>query len=264
MVCAEKATTKVKDLWENYKRSKNISLRNELVSYYTYLVRYIVNRFPPTYSPLYDHDDLFGYGMLGLLDAIDKYDLSKGVKFETYALTRIKGTILDYMRKLDWVPRSIRQKAKNISEICGKLEGELKRAATDMEISSALGISKEEYWETIQQIGQANIIYLEEEILNSISGEDNKRLLDFISDVDGQDPLTFIQVEETKQLLAESIRSLPEKERLVITMYYYEGLTLKEIGLVMNLSESRISQLHTKAIMRMRGKLSKYKMKASL
>lgn len=264
MALVGRVANQVNSLWEEYKKDYDLSLRNELISRYIYLVRYVVNRFPLTYSTAYDNDDLIGYGMLGLIDAIEKFDLGKGVKFETYALARIKGAILDSMRKLDWVPRSVRQKAKDISIACAKIESEQLRPATDSEIIAVLNISQEQFVEIIQQISQANLIYLEEEIFNSFDGEGSKKIIDLIEDGTAFDPSQLLETEETKKILIEGVNSLQDKEKTVLTLYYYEGLTLKEIGLVMGLSESRISQLHTKAIMRMRGKLSKAKSKGEL
>lgn len=237
-------------LWVQYKENHDINARNELILKYIYLVKYLANRLAINLSSLVENDELISYGIEGLIDAIEKFDYKRNIKFKTYAVTRIRGSIFDGIRKMDYVPASLRQKAKMLEKVYNLLESRLGRTATDNEVAQEMGISLEEYFKLLNDLAATTIISLDDFIGND-EFSNPKYWLDFLEDksLGAQD---FITINEKKKIIAETISRLPEKEKLVIYMYYYEELTLKEIGLVLNLSESRISQLHTKAIMRLR------------
>jgi RNA polymerase sigma factor for flagellar operon FliA len=205
-----------------------------------------------------EFDDLVGYGVFGLLDAVEKYDPNKHVKFKTYAVTRIRGAIFDELRSIDWVPRSVRQKTREVEETVQRLEASLGRAATDEEIANELGISVKDLEKTMLKISGTSILSL-----NDVwyTGEDNDKvsIADSIESPESLKPDTIVEKDEIKRVIVNAIYELPEKEKKVLVLYYYEDLTLKEIGQVLEVTESRVSQLHTKAIMRLRAKLTNIK-----
>jgi len=235
------------ELWLKYKSTKLIEVRNELAERYLGLVRIVCGRMAISLPAHLDRDDLLSSGFFGLIDAIERYDVTRGIKFETYAGVRIRGAILDYLRSRDWLPVTMRQKVKRYEQTLSRLETEKGRSATDEEVAEALGITKEELQELITQSNAATVIPLEEYIS-----------ADAIETID-TNPANSTAYFELKETLASAIERLPQKERTVISLYYYEELTLKEIAMIMKLSEARISQIHTKAIMRMRGYLAKSK-----
>lgn len=247
---------KLAALWDRYKRSDDLSAREQLVLEYADLVKYTAGRVAIGLPPSVDKDDLISYGILGLMDAIDKFDPDRGIKFETYALSRIRGAIIDGLRAADWVPRSVRSKAKKMEQAVAALESKLGRSATDKEIMEVMGLSPDEYSKLLDEIQFAAVTSLDE-VWNEGDEDDKIRLADMVENHDAPDPGLSLEVEAVKQTLAEAIEQLPERERMVIALYYYEGLTLKEIGQVMEVTESRISQIHTKAITRLRGRLSR-------
>lgn len=241
-------------LWKQYHHTGDASIREKLIIEYSYLVKYIAGRLSIYFGSNVEYDDLISYGIFGLIDAIDKFDINKGVKFETYATLRIRGAIIDSIRELDWVPRSLRQKNKELEKTYQELENELGRAATDSDVANKLGISLNEFYKLLNSASINSIISLEEYI------EQNYDLGVENTDSKSDDvPEKYAVMNELKEVLGQSINNLPEKERTVITLYYFEELTLKEISKIMNVSESRISQLHTKAILRMKGKLERYR-----
>ncbi|MBC9783440.1 RNA polymerase sigma factor WhiG [Heliobacterium chlorum] len=248
-------------LWERYKEHKDSSAREELILLYSPLVKFVAGRLAISLPPNVDRDDLLSYGVFGLMDALEKFDLSRGLKFETYAISRIRGSILDGLRAMDWVPASIRQKAKEIEKTYLALAQQLGREATDEEVAQALGVSETDFQKTLQDVRATTIMSLDEYWLAENDKSESVRLLDTLVDEQNEEPTAGLEFEETKQLLAGAIDKLPEKERTVIALYYYEGLTLKEIGTILGVSESRISQLHTKAILRLRGQLARQKKK---
>ncbi len=234
-------------LWVKYKETNSVELRNALAEHYLPLVRFVCGRLAVSLPPHLDRDDLLSSGFFGLLDAIDRFDLARNIKFETYAALRIRGAMIDYLRSKDWIPVSMRQRIRKYEQAVAKLENELGRAATDKELAAALNISLEELQTLINQCNSATIIPLEEYLKTDVS------------EAIDTNPANSTELFELKDTLAKAIERLPEKERTVVSLYYYEELTLKEIALILHLSEARISQLHTKAIFRMRGYLAQNK-----
>ena len=232
-------------VWKQYKATKSVELRNILAEHYLPLIKIVGGRLAISLPPHLDRDDLMSSGFFGLLDAIDRFDLSRNIKFETYAGVRIRGAMIDYLRSKDWIPVTLRQKIRKYEQAVYKLENELGRSATDAEVAEALGITLEELHTLIGQSNAATIIPLEEYLQT-----DTQEAVD-------ANPADSIEFLEMKDMLAKAIDRLPEKERTVISLYYYEELTLKEISLILHLSEARISQLHTKAIFRMRNYLAR-------
>ncbi|MFP4010145.1 MAG: RNA polymerase sigma factor WhiG [Spirochaetaceae bacterium] len=246
------------ELWRLYKDTGDPEIRDRIVRQYAPLVKYVAGKVAVGMPHNVEFDDLVGYGVFGLFDAIEKFDPQKHVKFKTYAVTRIRGAIFDELRSIDWVPRSIRQKAREIEDTVQKLESSLGRAATDEEVARELGITTKEYEKTIQKVSSTSILSL-----NDVwyTGEDNDKvsIADSIESPQSLNPDVIVEKDEIKRVITESIRELPEKEKKVLVLYYYEDLTLKEIGQVLEVTESRVSQLHTKAIMRLRTKLTNIK-----
>jgi RNA polymerase sigma factor for flagellar operon FliA len=202
-----------------------------------------------------EEGDLISYGLLGLISAIGRFDLTREIKFETYAIPRIRGAIIDELRSLDWVPRSVRARAREIERASAKLEHRLQRAPTDEEMSAELEISVDDFQESLMQISNSTIAALDELWSVSDASGDQVSLLDTLHDPDAPDPERIVDATELKDRVADAIARLPEREKLVIALYYYENLTLREIGEVLGVTESRISQLHTKAVLRLRGHL---------
>jgi RNA polymerase sigma factor for flagellar operon FliA len=247
------------NLWMQYKEHNQIEARDELILYYAHMVKYVANRLAMNLSSLVELDELISYGIEGLIDAIEKFDYKRNIKFETYAITRIRGSMIDGLRSMDWVPVSLRQKSKELEKTYAVLEARLERAATDKEVAEELGISLDDLAVLLKELAAATIISLDDFISGDDASDKKKRIIDMLQDDKAADALDFVEIAEMKSTLSKSISRLPQKEKTVIYLYYYEGLTLKEIGAVLGLSESRISQLHTKAILRLRGSLSKKK-----
>lgn len=241
------------ELWKKYSEMKDPAIKEQLIIEYADLVKFVAGRLSLYFGSNVEYDDLVGYGVFGLIDAIDKFDLSKKVKFETYASLRIRGAIIDSIREQDWAPRSLRKKGKELEKAYFEIENQLGRSATDQEVAEKLGISMDELNKTLQEVNMSQMISLEDYLeQNHETGFDPLSMAR-----DTNLPEQRMEVVELKEILSDAIDKLPEKERTVVSLYYYEELTLKEISLIMKVSESRISQLHTKAIMRMRGKLER-------
>ncbi|HEY2327328.1 MAG TPA: RNA polymerase sigma factor WhiG [Gaiellaceae bacterium] len=241
-------------LWREYRRTNDKAVRDRLILTYAPLVKYVAGRLGSGLPAHVDEGDLVSYGLLGLIGAIDRYDPDRDIKFETYAIMRIKGAIIDELRALDWVPRSVRSRAREIERAIRELEAKLGRAPEDEEIAGKLGITTDELEESLTDISRSSIAALDE--LWSVSGEgDQVSLLDTIEDASGVRPADSLDETELRETLADAIARLPEREKLVITLYYYEELTLREIGEVLGVTESRVSQLHTKAVLRLRSRL---------
>jgi RNA polymerase sigma factor for flagellar operon FliA len=229
------------------------TLKDKIVLEHTALIRYIVNRIAVRLPSHIDLDDLHNTGVIGLMDAIDKYDPEKNCKFKTYAEFRIKGAILDQLRSLDWVPRSIRQKSRRLEQAYSEVEQRLGRQATENEIAESLGIKLEEFHFLINQVRGISMVNLDE--LRANADSDQPMYGDIFEDVKAENPFASLKTRELRQAVAECIGSLPEKERLVVSLYYYEDLNMKEIGNVLGITESRVCQIHTKAVARLRSKL---------
>ncbi len=241
-------------MWKKYKRSKSQELREEIVKKYLYLVKYVAGRVAIGLPPNVEFNDLVSYGILGLFDAITKYDVSQGNKFETYSVSRIRGSIMDELRKLDWAPRLLRKKAREIDKKCKELEEKYGRIATDTELAKSLRISTDDLNSIYSELNSTTFLSLDEVWQND---EGNKPIsrLQTIEDSLVTNQFQYVHQNEVKELLAGSINELPEKEKLVIVLYYYENLTLREIGEILDVSESRVCQIHTKVITRLRSHL---------
>ncbi len=246
----------IKELWLEYKDSAEPSVREKLILHYAPLVKYVAGRVSANLPANIEYADLVSYGIFGLIDAIEKFDPGRGIKFETYAISRIKGSIIDELRVIDWVPRSVRYKARELEKAYVQLENELKRVPSDAEVAKRLEMSTQEYNHLMNQMSFMSVVALDE--LWTVGGEkgDKVSLTDTLVDEKAEEPSRAFEVEEVKGILAEAIGRLPEREKIVITLYYYEGLTLREIGEVLGVTESRVCQMHTKAILRLKGKLA--------
>jgi len=231
------------------------SLKEEIVLEHTPLIRYIVNRIAVRLPSHIDLDDLHNTGVIGLMDAIEKYDPDKNCKFKTYAEFRIKGAILDQLRSLDWVPRSVRQKSRKLERAYGEVEQRLGRQATEEEVADSLGLQMEKFHELMNQVRGISLVNLEEIRGAGQDGDRTGSFADIIEDVTAENPFASFKLSEMKQLIADTNSGLPEKERLVISLYYYEDLNMKEIGNILGITESRVCQIHTKSVLRLRAKL---------
>lgn len=240
-------------LWEEYQKNPLPELREKIIIEYAALVRVVAGRLSMYLGYNVEYEDLVSYGIFGLIDAIDKFDLGKDVKFETYASLRIRGSILDQIRKMDWIPRTVRQKQKKIEEAIQQVETRTGRNATDEEIAIELGIAEGELNEWQSQLKVTNIVSL-----NEFVEQGGEPVMDSSNNSHFVQPEDSIQEEELKKVLEETMKLLTEKERKVILLYYYEDLTLKEISNILEVSESRVSQLHTKALLKMRKKMGSY------
>jgi RNA polymerase sigma factor for flagellar operon FliA len=245
----------LKELWRKYKDTGDQRAREQLVLAFSPLVKYVAGRMSSGLPAHVEEADLISYGLLGLISAIERFDPDREIKFETFAMTRIKGSIIDELRSLDWVPRSVRAKAREIERANSKLEHRLHRAPTDQEVADELDMTMDDFQDALTRISNSSVIALDELWTLSDSSGDQVSLLDTIQDPDAVDPAQAMDVTETKDRLADSIARLPEREKLVIALYYYENLTLREIGEVLGVTESRVSQLHTKAVLRLKSSL---------
>ena len=242
-------------LWLEFRRTRDQAIRDRLILTYAPLVKFVAGRLGSGLPTHVDENDLVSYGLLGLIGAIERYDPERDVKFETYAMARIKGSIIDELRAMDWVPRSVRAQARDIERAMTALEAQLHRAPSDAELSAKLGITEDDLNDSLTAISRSSIAALDE-MWTVSPGGDQIALIDTIEDTSGPEPQSALAQTELKDALAEAIARLPEREKLVITLYYYEELTLREIGDVLGVTESRISQLHTKAILRLKAHLS--------
>lgn len=246
------------DLWQEYQSTRDTRIRDHLVEQYAPLVKYVAGKVAANLPSSVEYDDLVGYGVFGLFDAIEKFDPEKHVKFKTYAVTRIRGAMYDHLREMDWVPRSIRQKAKDVEQAVMILESKLGRPASDVEIARSLNMTEAEFSHLMSKISSTAILSLND-IWNA--GTDNEKMCigESIESPRGLNPDSSIEKEEIRRVIVQVINELPEKEKKVLVLYYYENLTLREIGQILDVTESRISQLHTKAIIRLRAKLTNYR-----
>ena len=252
---ASKAERTEEELWQQYRKNRDPAIREAFIKQYAPLVKYVAGKVSVGMPNNVEFDDLVGYGVFGLIDAIDKFDPDKNVKFKTYAVTRIRGAIFDELRLIDFVPRSVRQKTREIETTISSLEAHLGRTATDQEIANAMHMDEAEYMKTIQKISGTSIISL-----NDLwySGDDNDKvsIADSIESPSSLNPDVVVVNEEIRRVIVEAISELPDKEKKILVLYYYEDLTLKDIGRVLQVTESRVSQLHTKAVLHLRSKLT--------
>lgn len=247
--------SETQELWRRYKLCGDPQARDALINQYAYLVKITSGRVVTSLPPNVERDDLVGAGVVGLIKAVDQYDISRQVKFETYAIALIRGAILEMLREEDWVPRSVRERVKSLERTYLQLEMALGRPASEEEVANALGIETDELHSLLADTGRATLLSLDDVIVGT-DGNERIHLADVIDDEDAS-PLSEVESKEMRRTLGLAIDRLPERERLVISLYYYEGLTFKEIGKVLLVSESRVYQLHTQAVLRLRGYLSR-------
>ena len=247
----------LRELWRRCKHEDDERARERLVVAYSPLVKYVAGRMASGLPSHVEEADLISYGLLGLIGAIERFDLEREIKFETFAVSRIKGAIIDELRSLDWVPRSVRSKARDVEKAHSKLENRLQRGPTDEEMADELGVAVGEFHDSLLEIANSSVLALDD--LWTIADPDGGQvsLLDTIHDPNAIDPEREMDSAELKDRLADAIESLPERERLVVALYYYENLTLREIGEVLGVTESRVSQLHTKAVLGLRSNLQR-------
>jgi RNA polymerase sigma factor for flagellar operon FliA len=249
------AAVALDELWANFKESASLEAREQLIIHYSPLVKYVASRVATGLPANVEQADLVSYGIFGLIDALDKFDPSRQIKFETYAIPRIRGAIIDELRSLDWVPRSVRFKAREVEKAYAELEARLKRAPSDGEVAEHLGVSLPELHDIVTQISFVTVAALEEVVSTGADRGETLSLLDTLADIAATDPASGLEGGETRAMLASAINSLTEREKIVITLYYFEGLTLAEIGEVLGVTESRVCQIHTKAVGQLRTNL---------
>jgi RNA polymerase sigma factor FliA len=245
----------LKDLWRRYKEDGDQGARERLVLAYAPLVKYVAGRMSSGLPAHVEEADLISYGLLGLISAIERFDPGREIRFETFAITRIKGSIIDELRSLDWVPRSVRARAREIERANAKLEHQLQRAPTDREMAEALDMSVDDFQESLVKISNSSVVALDELWTVSDASGDTVSLLDTIQDPEAVDPAQEMDLTDMRDRLADATARPPEREKLVVALYYYENLTLREIGEVLGVTESRVSQLHTKAVLRLKSRL---------
>jgi RNA polymerase sigma factor for flagellar operon FliA len=246
----------VTHLWQAYKADPdNRQLREKLILHYLHLVRYVVSRLPMTLPVSITQDDLVSYGTLGLMESVERFDVTRGLKFETYAITRIRGSIIDQLRSQDWIPRGVRKRTKLLQEAMVALQQQLNRPPTEEELAKAMGV---EIPKLRNMLSESNNLMLSLDEHRS-SDDDSNSLIDTIQDSNSPDPQGELEAVELKDRLAKAINALPERERLLIALYYHENMTLREIGQVLSVSESRVCQLHAQAVMRLKNKLAEFK-----
>jgi RNA polymerase sigma factor FliA len=243
-------------LWSAFKDTGSAAARERLILHYAPLVKYVASRVATGLPATVEQADLVSYGMFGLIDALEKFDTGRAIKFETYAIPRIRGAIIDELRAMDWVPRSVRFKAREIEKASSTLEAKLKRAPTDREIASFLDMTLPELHDVVTQISFVSVLALDELVPVGADRGESLSVLDTLADVRSTDPASGIEGRETRLLLASAVNNLSEREKLVVTLYYFEGLTLAEIGEILGVTESRVCQIHTKAVSQLRGLLA--------
>lgn len=244
------------ELWRSYKSSGNPRLREQLILHYSPLVKYVAGRVGVGLPANVEQADFVSSGVFGLIDAIEKFDPERSIKFETYAISRIRGAIIDELRALDWIPRSVRQKARAVERAYATLEAALRRTPSESEVAKEMGVTLDELHDVFSQLSLANVVALEE--LLHVGGDSGDRLslVDTLEDTAADNPVEVAEDRELRRFLARAINTLAEREKTVVTLYYYEGLTLAEIGQVLGVTESRVSQIHTKAVLQLRAKLA--------
>ncbi|MGQ4472860.1 RNA polymerase sigma factor WhiG [Streptomyces violaceoruber] len=250
------APSTLDELWRSYKTTGDERLREQLILHYSPLVKYVAGRVSVGLPPNVEQADFVSSGVFGLIDAIEKFDVDREIKFETYAITRIRGAMIDELRALDWIPRSVRQKARNVERAYATLEARLRRTPSESEVAVEMGIAVEDLHAVFSQLSLANVVALEELLHAGGEGGGRLSLMDTLEDTAADNPVEVAEDRELRRLLARAINTLPEREKTVVTLYYYEGLTLAEIGNVLGVTESRVSQIHTKSVLQLRAKLA--------
>ncbi|MET9502304.1 RNA polymerase sigma factor WhiG [Streptomyces sp. NPDC006622] len=251
------APSTLDELWRSYKATGDERLREQLILHYSPLVKYVAGRVSVGLPPNVEQADFVSSGVFGLIDAIEKFDIGREIKFETYAITRIRGAMIDELRALDWIPRSVRQKARNVERAYATLEARLRRTPSEVEVAAELGIAVDDLHSVFSQLSLANVVALEE-LLHVGGGEGGLSVMDTLEDTAADNPVEVAEDRELRRFLARAINTLPEREKTVVTLYYYEGLTLAEIGNVLGVTESRVSQIHTKSVLQLRAKLASF------
>ncbi|MFE9428453.1 RNA polymerase sigma factor WhiG [Kitasatospora sp. NPDC006697] len=246
----------LEQLWRSYKAGGDAKLREQLILHYSPLVKYVAGRVGVGLPANVEQADFVSSGVFGLIDAIEKFDPDRAIKFETYAISRIRGAIIDELRALDWIPRSIRQKAKAVERTYAALEARLRRTPAEPEVAAEMGIAVEELHTIFSQLSLANVVALDELLHPAGEGGERLSLMETLEDTGAENPVEVAEDRELRRLLARAINTLPDREKTVVTLYYYEGLTLAEIGQVLGVTESRVSQIHTKSVLQLRAKLS--------
>ncbi|MBU6535365.1 RNA polymerase sigma factor WhiG [Streptomyces mayonensis] len=246
------------ELWRSYKATGDERLREQLILHYSPLVKYVAGRVSVGLPSNVEQADFVSSGVFGLIDAIEKFDVDREIKFETYAITRIRGAMIDELRALDWIPRSVRQKARNVERAYATLEARLHRTPSEGEVAGELGIPVEDLHAVFSQLSLANVVALEELLHAGGEGGDRLSLMDTLEDTAADDPVEVAEGRELRRLLARAINTLPEREKTVVTLYYYEGLTLAEIGRVIGATENAVRRLHTKSVLQLRAKLADF------
>jgi len=241
-------------LWEQYKASGSEALRERLILHYSPLVKYVAGRISVGLPPNVDSADCVSFGLFGLIDAIEKFEPQRGVAFEPYAVNRIRGAILDELRALDWIPRSVRAKARAIERAYGEAQTRLGRTPTEADIAGELGVPLEQLHEHFGQLSALNVLALDE-LLAGDERPDRISLGETLADLAAPDPAAVYELQETRRVLAEALSGLAEREQLLVRLYYFDGFTLAEIGAVLGVSESRVCQLHAKAVLALRARL---------
>ncbi|MEV7187673.1 RNA polymerase sigma factor WhiG [Kitasatospora sp. NPDC093102] len=253
---AAQGRTALEALWRSYKETGDQRLREQLILHYSPLVKYVAGRVGVGLPSNVEQADFVSSGVFGLIDAIEKFDIDRAIKFETYAISRIRGAIIDELRALDWIPRSVRQKAKAVERTYATLEARLRRTPHEPEVAAEMGIAVEDLHAIFSQLSLANVVALDELLHPVGEGGDRLSLMDTLEDHGADNPVEVAEDRELRRLLAQAVNTLPEREKTVVTLYYYEGLTLAEIGQVLGVTESRVSQIHTKSVLQLRAKLS--------
>jgi RNA polymerase sigma factor for flagellar operon FliA len=250
----EDPDTFIADLWSRYVEGRDTGLRDRLILHYAPLVKYVAGRVGSGLPAHVEQADLVSYGTFGLIDAITRFEPEREIKFESYAMSRIRGAIIDELRSTDWIPRSVRMKARQFERTVAALEAKLQRSPTDEEIADEMDMDIEEIRKFLGQLSLVNVVALDELLVDDDGSA--PRLVDTLRDTAALDPQAMAEHGEARQLLARAVEQLPEREKVVVSLYYFEGLTLADIGRVLGVTESRICQLHTKAVLHLRSKLA--------
>jgi RNA polymerase sigma factor for flagellar operon FliA len=251
----ETAEEGVNRIWSEFKRTGDRALRNELIEHYSPFVKYVAGRVMSGLPRHFDEDDLTSYGIIGLIDAIERFEPDRNLRFETYAIPRIKGAIIDELRSIDWVPRSVRSKARAVEQAVTHLETTLRRTPSEAEVADELEMSSADFHTAMRKISSAGVMALDEVLRGSGDRADRSTLGESLPDR-SFGPVDTFEAKESKQALLDAVEAMPERERGVLTMYYYDGMTLTEIGSVLGVTESRVCQIHTKALRQLRSRLA--------